>query len=158
MSTMTAPRLQCHLRWMLRQDLPAVVAIESDSFDFPWSEEEFIRCLRHRTSFGLVAEHSERVVGYALYEVRPQSVWVLNLAVHPHYRRQGIGRQLLSKLLGNLNSYRRRTLRGMVVETNLPAQLFLRSAGLKAIRLKPRPYEETEYDGYVFEYRTGGKS
>ena len=34
-----------------------------NSFEFPWSEEDFIRCLRQRNCIGMVAEHDEQVVG-----------------------------------------------------------------------------------------------
>ena len=37
-----------HIRWMIRRDMPTVLSIEESSFEFAWSEEEFIRCLRQQ--------------------------------------------------------------------------------------------------------------
>ena len=51
-----------HIRWMIRRDMPEVLSIENESFEFPWSEEDFIRCLRQRNCIGMVAEHHDRVV------------------------------------------------------------------------------------------------
>jgi len=47
-------RLGVHIRWMIRRDMPEVLDIESGSFEFPWSEEDFIRCLRQRNCIGMV--------------------------------------------------------------------------------------------------------
>src|SRR4029078_10231989 len=57
------PQLRVHIRWMIRRDMAEVVDVERASFEFPWFEEEFIRCLRQRNCIGMVAEHAERVVG-----------------------------------------------------------------------------------------------
>ena len=49
-----------HIRWMIRRDMAEVLEIERAAFEFPWFEEEFIRCLRQRNCIGMVAEHGER--------------------------------------------------------------------------------------------------
>ena len=66
MSTVPTPKAQVrvHIRWMIRRDMPEVLAIEHASFEFPWCEEEFLRVLRQRNCIGMVAEYGERVVGY----------------------------------------------------------------------------------------------
>ena len=56
-----------HIRWMIRRDMPEVLAIEGQSFEFPWSEEDFLRCLRQRKCIGMVAEQHERVIGFMIY-------------------------------------------------------------------------------------------
>ncbi|MDA8746115.1 ribosomal-protein-alanine N-acetyltransferase RimI, partial [Rubripirellula amarantea] len=57
-----------HIRWMIRRDMPAVLAIENKSFEFSWTEEDFIRCLRQRNCIGMVAEENDQVVGFMIYE------------------------------------------------------------------------------------------
>ena len=56
-------QLRVHIRWMIRRDMAEVLEIERGAFEFPWFEEEFIRCLRQRNCIGMVAEHAERGVG-----------------------------------------------------------------------------------------------
>ncbi len=34
-----------HIRWMIRRDMPEVNSIEQNSFEFPWTEKDFFRCL-----------------------------------------------------------------------------------------------------------------
>ncbi len=72
-----------HIRWMIRRDMPEVLAIENRSFEFPWSDEDFIRCLRQRNCIGMVAEYDERVVGFMIYELHKNRLHVLNFAVRP---------------------------------------------------------------------------
>ena len=58
-----------HIRWMIRRDMAEVLAIEADSFEYPWSEDDFIRCLRQRNVIGMVAELDDRIVGFMVYEL-----------------------------------------------------------------------------------------
>jgi ribosomal protein S18 acetylase RimI-like enzyme len=69
MATHQKQEVRVHIRWMIRRDFPEVLAIETESFRFPWLEEDFIRCLRQRNCIGMVAEHDERVVGFMVYEL-----------------------------------------------------------------------------------------
>ena len=45
---------EVHIRWMIRRDMPGVLEIEKLSFEYPWTEEDFIRCLRRRNCIGMV--------------------------------------------------------------------------------------------------------
>ena len=109
MSTVPTAKAQVrvHIRWMIRRDMPEVLAIEHASFEFPWCEEEFLRVLRQRNCIGMVAEHGERVVGFMIYELHKSRLQILNFAVNPEYRRQGVGSQMVAKLVGKLSSHRR---------------------------------------------------
>ena len=48
--------IRVHIRWMIRRDMPEVLDVERSSFEFPWAEDDFIRCLRQRNCIGMVAE------------------------------------------------------------------------------------------------------
>ncbi|MFZ5833598.1 MAG: GNAT family N-acetyltransferase [Planctomycetota bacterium] len=144
-------------RWLLRRDLDAVLAIEREAFEFPWSRDDFIRALGERATLGAVCEDSVgRVCGYAMYRLRPRSIELLNLAVAPRERRTGVGRVIVGRLVEKgLALGRRRWLVVMVRERNLPAQLFFRACGLRCVHVRRGPgvYRETDEDGYVFVAR-----
>ncbi len=142
-----------HIRWMIRRDMAEVLQIESRSFEFFWCEEDFVRCLRQRNCIGMVAEHHERVVGFMIYELHKNRLHVLNFAVHPDFRRRGIGGQMLQKLMGKLGLGRRNRIMLEVRETNLDAQLFFREQGFRAISLLRDFYEDTTEDAYLMQYR-----
>ena len=127
-----------HIRWMIRRDMMEVLEIENQSFEFPWSEDDFIRCLRQRNCIGMVAEHDERVAGFMIYELHRNRLHILNFAVAAEFRRKGVGQQMVEKLIGKLSSQRRSRIMLEVRETNLAAQLFFRDLGFRAVSLSAR--------------------
>ncbi len=142
-----------HIRWMIRRDMPEVLDIENRSFEFAWTEEDFIHCLRQRNCIGMVAEHDERVVGFMIYELHKNRLHVLNFAVHPEFRRRGVARGMIRKLIGKLSPQRRNRILLEIRETNLAAQLFFRDAGFRAISVLREFYEDTPEDAYLMQYR-----
>jgi ribosomal-protein-alanine N-acetyltransferase len=143
--------LKVHIRWMIRRDMPEILAIEKQSFEFPWSEEDFVRCLRQRNCIGMVAESGDRIVGFMIYELHKARLHILNFAVDPECRRQGVGRQMTLKLCSKLSFQRRTRILLEVRETNLDAQLFFRSVGYRAVSVLRDFYEDTTEDAYLME-------
>jgi [ribosomal protein S18]-alanine N-acetyltransferase len=154
MSTVPTPLTQTrvHIRWMIRRDMPEVLAIEHASFEYPWCEEEFLQILRQRNCIGMVAELGERIVGFMIYELHRNKIHVLDFAVHPELRRHGVGRQMVSKLAGKLSSQRRNRIALFVRETNLPAQFFFRIVGFRAAEVVREHYQDTGEDAYSMFY------
>ncbi|MCA9134198.1 MAG: ribosomal protein S18-alanine N-acetyltransferase [Planctomycetales bacterium] len=147
-----------HIRWMIRRDMPSVLAIEEASFEFPWSEEEFIRCLRQRNCIGMVAERDEQVVGFMIYELHKNRLHLLNFSVDPACRRDGIGCSMVDKLSSKLSYERRNRITLEVRETNLAAQLFFRQLGFRAVSVLRDFYEDSTEDAYLMQYRYRPKS
>jgi ribosomal-protein-alanine N-acetyltransferase len=142
-----------HIRWMIRRDMPEVLDIENRSFEFAWTEEDFIRCLRQRNCIGMVAEHDERVVGFMIYELHKNRLHILNFAVHSDFRRCGVATGMIRKLVGKLSPQRRNRILLEIRETNLAAQLFFREAGFRAISVLREFYEDSPEDAYLMQYR-----
>jgi [ribosomal protein S18]-alanine N-acetyltransferase len=146
-------QVRVHIRWMIRRDMPEVLHTEQESFEFAWTEEDFLRCLRQRNCIGMVAEQGERVVGFMIYELHKNKLHILNFAVHPSYRRAGVGHQMVAKLISKLSSHRRTRITLEVRETNLTAQLFFRSQEFKAMRVLRTFYEDSGEDAYLLQYK-----
>jgi len=146
-------QLRVHIRWMIRRDMADVLEIEHEGFEFPWSEEDFIRCLRQRNCIGMVAEYGERVVGFMIYELHKTRLHLLNFAVGKECRRHGAGTQMLGKLTAKLSSQRRTRVLLEVRETNLAAQLFFRKLGFRAVSVLRDYYDDTTEDAYLMQYR-----
>ena len=145
--------LHTHIRWMIRRDMSEVLDTENTAFEFPWSEEDFIRCLRQRNCIGMVAEHDEQVVGFMIYELHKTRLHILNFAVAEDFRRRGVGTQMAAKLIGKLSPGRRTRIVLEVRETNLAAQLFFRDAGFRAVSVLRDYYDDTPEDAYVMQFR-----
>lgn len=146
-----APRIE--IRWMIRRDMPEVLAIEAEGFEFPWLEEDFICCVRRPSVIPMVGEHDGRVVGFMVYELARSRIDLLNLAVAGDCRRRGVGRQMVEKLCGKLSQQRRTAIVLEVRETNLPAQQFFRAMGFRAEAVLRAHYEDTPEDAYRMCYR-----
>ena len=147
------PPLRVHIRWMIRRDMAEVLDIERESFEFPWYEEDFIRCLRQRNCIGMVAEHGERVVGFMIYELHKSRLHILNFAVADTFRQRDVGRQMAEKLISKLSSQRRTRISLEVRETNLPAQMFFKQLGFRATSVLRSYYEDSPEDAYLMQFR-----
>lgn len=152
LSALTSEGAGIHVRWMIRRDMPDVLAIEREAFEFPWSEEDFTRSLRQRTCIGMVAEYADSVVAFMIYELHRTRLHVLNFAVMRSHRRLGIGTQMLRRLIAKLAPERRSRIVLEVRETNLPAQLFFRAAGFRAVSVLRDFYRDSDEDAYLMQF------
>ena len=151
--TATTPNgLGVHVRWMIRRDMSEVIGIEQEAFEFPWSEEDFTRCLRQRNCIGMVAELADSVVAFMIYELHRSRLHMLNFAVTRSHRRLGVGTQMMEKLVAKLTPDRRGRIALEVRETNLPAQLFFRSLGFRATSVLKDFYRDSTEDAYLMQY------
>jgi ribosomal-protein-alanine N-acetyltransferase len=141
-------REQTEIRWLIRRDMKAVRAIESASYDFPWSESEWAANLKVRNTIARVIELDGQVVGYVVYQLHKDVIEILNLAVKPIERRSGHGRLMMETLKGTLSQSRRTKIEATLCEANLSGQLFLQSCGLRAVRVIREAWNEC--DAYLF--------
>jgi [ribosomal protein S18]-alanine N-acetyltransferase len=85
---------------MTEAALDEVHAIECQVFPDPWPRRSFAEELaKSPPPYARVARRDGRVVGYLFAWFVLDEVHLGNLAVHPDYRRQGVGRALLGSLV-----------------------------------------------------------
>lgn len=151
--------LDVRVRWMVKSDMPAVLDIETATFEFAWTEKDFSQCLGKLNCIGLVAESLDDgiLTGYVVYDRHRDHIDILNMAVAHVFRRQNVGAQMLRSLIAKLY-YPRLSLRCEVRETNLTAQLFLRRYGFRAIRVLRGWYDDSDEDAYAMHYVAGSKT
>lgn len=142
---------QLCIRWIVKSDLPAVIQIETASFEYPWDEELFIRLMKNRScnTVCLVATYKEEIVGYIVYEVHKTHYHILNLAIAEKHRRKGIASCILSLLTKKMTKERKRIM-CEVRETNLVGHLLLRKNGFKAIEMLKDFYDGVDEDAIIF--------
>lgn len=149
------PRLPLHIRWMIRRDLYEVLDIETSSFEFPWSEKDFLQIMRGRNCVARVVDSREtetlnQVAGYMVYELHKHHIELVNMAVAPNFRRRGVGTAMLAELRKKLTPMRRRKLQVDVRESNLNCQLWLRANGMRAVSVLRKHFDETDESAYRF--------
>lgn len=86
------------LRPMREADLPAVLAVEQAAYEFPWTLAIFRDCLRVGYP-GHVYEGPAGLIGHGVMSFAAGECHLLNVCIHPDYRRQGLGRGLVEYLL-----------------------------------------------------------
>jgi len=145
-----------HVRWMLQRDMPEVLAIEHESFDDPWTEQEFQECKDQKNVLPLIAEHKELIAGYILFAFSETKYSILNLAVAERYRHIGVGTRLMEMVKKNLRKMKRTRITAKVREANLLAQLFFKSQGFKAVSILPGYFlrlDGQHEDAYCMHFR-----
>jgi ribosomal-protein-alanine N-acetyltransferase len=87
------------LRPMTAEHLSAVVEIERASQPHPWSDALFDDCLRAGYSAWVCINPVNEVVAFAILSMGFEEAHLLNIAVDPAHRRQGLATQLLDHVL-----------------------------------------------------------
>ena len=146
-------KVRVQIRWLIRRDMPEVLEIERGSFEFAWTEEEFLCCLRQRNCIGMVAEVDHQIVGFMIYELHKARLRILNFAVAPEARRLGVGSQMVGRLIDKLSQQRRKEIILEVRETNVAAQLFFKNRDFRALSVLRNHYDDTAEDAYYMCYR-----
>lgn len=135
---------------MTLDDVAAVHEIERLSFSTPWPVHAFEQELRgNRLARYIVARAGDRVVGFAGLWLMVDEGHVTTFGVHPDWRRQGIGRQLLLNLaeLSSAIGARRMTLEVRV--SNEGAQALYRTFGFEVAGTRARYYTDDGEDALV---------
>jgi ribosomal-protein-alanine N-acetyltransferase len=144
---LTAPVL---VEPMRPEDVPLVHEIERLSFRTPWPAYAFEQELKgNRLARYVVARAGDQVVGFAGVWLMVDDAHVTTFAVHPDWRRQAIGRQLLLNLaeLSVAIGARRMTLEVRV--SNGAAQALYRSFGFEIAGRRPRYYTDDGEDALI---------
>ena len=152
-----------HVRWMIRRDLPEILAIEREASAFPWDGEKFLASLRHRNVVGMVAEVGPydsptdlgTVVRYMIYGVHKCHLSLLRFGVREDWWGRGVRKALVEKLKSKLTD-RRTRLRASVRDDDLDLQLFFRGQRFLATAVRRGACEEDGSDAYLFEYLVPG--
>ena len=88
---------------MNEQNYKAVAEIEAACFSQPWSEKTFFGELSNQNAHTYVAYENGEAAGFlSVWEVCGE-VSINNIAVSENYRRKGIARALLEKMLDELS-------------------------------------------------------
>ena len=84
------------------EELDTVMAVEQASFTNPWTLEMYLADLKNTgVAFLYVArEEHGRIVGFCSFWKVFEELHINNLAVQPEYRRIGVARALLTRVLG----------------------------------------------------------
>ena len=131
-------------------DIREVMELESLCFAYHWTEEQFRLGLERGAYHILGLRLDKRMVGYAAFYVIQGDMEIMNLAVHPDFRRQGYGAMLLDAVLRQSRAAGAHQGFLDVKESNVPAIDLYRKFGFKQIGVRKRYYPDTHEDALLF--------
>ena len=137
------------IEMMTADHVAQVAALEAICFQDPWSEKSVASELTNPLSLWLVALDGERVAGY----VGSQSVMgesdMMNVAVHPDYRRRGIAEKLCLALVDALKEKGNHCLTLEVRASNAPAKALYEKLGFAQVGLRKNYYRNPREDACI---------
>ena len=98
-----------------------IAELEKICFSDPWSERSIASELENKLAFWLVALEGDMVVGYIGSQTVMDETDMMNVAVHPDYRRRGVAEALVNGLVAYLQKTGSRCLTLEVRASNAPA-------------------------------------
>jgi ribosomal-protein-alanine N-acetyltransferase len=136
------------IRRLTYADLPQLIAIERRAFPTPWSMAMFVLELSKPAGVCLAAMRGTEMLGYLVCS-RYDTVWhIMNVAVDPDQRRNGIATAMLLDLFRRIDSRSARfTLE--VRESNRPAIELYERYGFRAAGRRRRYYQDNGEDAVV---------
>jgi len=130
-------------------DVPVLLVLERECFSDPWSAQSIGDAIQSGTSRAFVAEHRTDVVGYILARISGREGEILDLAVLPRARRQGIARDLLGTVSEALREAGVQEVYLEVRESNQPAIALYQAEGYRPMGMRPHYYRNPPEDAVV---------
>ena len=138
------------IRRMTLADVPAVHEIDLLSFSLPWPERSFrFELTENQVSRAWVAEVDGKIAAMLVLWFIIDEAHIATIAVHPDFRRQGIGEQIL---LHALRAARNEGAQRAFLEVragNAAAQAMYRKYGFEVAGVRPGYYKDNNEDALL---------
>ncbi len=137
------------IRDMRDNDLPSILEIEQISFTTPWSEQSFLNEIYKKYAFSKVAVFEEKITGFICVNYLLHESHLLDLAVHPDFRRRGIATMLMDEAMKGLKKMGCVFVYLEVRVSNTGAQKFYERFGFKVDGIRRKYYGNPDEDALL---------
>lgn len=137
------------IRQMKKEDILQLAELEKLCFSDPWSVSAFEYELKNPLSLWLVAADGETVAGYVGSQTVMDESDMMNIAVAPPYRRQGIAEQLIASMIEGLQQRQSHCLTLEVRVSNEPAISLYHKLGFLQVGRRPGYYRNPREDALI---------
>lgn len=138
------------IRLMAADHVTDVAELEKICFgSAAWSEKSIASELENKLSLWLVALESDRVAGYVGSQTVMDETDMMNVAVHPDFRRRGIAEALVNELVINLKEKGSRCLTLEVRAANDPAIALYEKLGFVQVGRRKNYYRNPREDALI---------
>jgi len=152
------------IRLMQMEDVEQVVAIDRLSFSLPWPANSYrFELLENQSSHLWVAEcvgdgNPVRIVAMIVVWHIVDEAHIATIAVHPDYRRLGIGKRLLAFTLKDAVDQGMHSATLEVRAGNLAAQTMYSQFGFYIAGVRPRYYQDNQEDAMLMSAKLDGRA
>lgn len=148
--------MDIQIRDLTPEDVSEILPIEKVSFTTPWSEILFKNEIFKTRSLPKVAVIGEKIVGYVCANYVLDEGHILNVTVHPEYRKQGIAGRLVSHIIDLLRNEGCREIFLEVRASNEAALRMYEKAGFRIITARKAYYTLPVEDAIIMSFVTHG--
>jgi ribosomal-protein-alanine N-acetyltransferase len=120
-------------RFANAQDLTSIVEIENAAMSCPWSLKSYEEAITSDHSFIMVAEDDGQIAGFSVFYLTPPESELPDIVVDEKFRGQGLGCQLLTKSIEELEKRGIDTIFLEVRVSNTPARRLYQRMGFEEI-------------------------
>ena len=126
-----------------------IAELEKLCFSDPWSENSIASELENKLAFWLVATEGDCVAGYIGSQTVMDETDMMNVAVHPEFRRKGIAEALVNDLVDNLKKKGSHCLTLEVRASNTSAIALYEKLGFSEIGRRKNYYRNPREDALI---------
>lgn len=134
---------------MARCHIAQVAELEKICFADPWSEKSIASELENPLSYWLVALEGSTVAGYAGSQTVLGETDMMNVAVRPECRRQGVAEALIAALIAGLKKRESHCLTLEVRDSNAPARALYEKLGFLEVGRRKNYYRNSKEDALI---------
>lgn len=134
---------------MQKSHIDDVLEISKHSFATPWSRTSFLNELNNVFANYLVAIYNNKVIGFIGTWIILDESHITNVAVHPNFRKMGVGKKLLCSLLDHSISKGATSFTLEVRESNIAAKHLYKSFGFIEEGVRKNYYEDNKENAII---------
>ncbi len=141
------------MRLMTEFDLPPVMQIENEAYEFPWTQGIMSDCLKSDYNC-YIYEPDNEIQGYIIFSLVLDELHLLNICIDPALQNKGYGHLLLEWLIHFAQTKQIKTLYLEVRSSNHTAIHLYEYSGFNEVGCRPNyyPAKKGKEDALLFAY------
>jgi len=149
-ATLSRKANSARVRVLQLSDLPRIMPLENNAYDFPWSEAIFRDCFNSAYT-GLAIEVEGALLGYGMLSIAAGEAHILNVVIDSNQRSCGLGKKLVRRLIDQARWHRVERVFLEVRASNIVARSLYANLGFQEIGVRKAYYpgRKTREDAVV---------
>lgn len=144
------------IRTMTVDDLDQVMLLELACFSVPWTREAFEKELtENKLARYIVIEEDGTIIGYGGVWYIMDEGHITNVAIHPEYRKRGLGKLLVTAMKDQAKEEKIHHLTLEVRASNIAAIKLYQGMGFESVGVRPKYYTDNQEDALIMWVELG---